>query len=63
MKSSILLLLIIGSVLISCSDNLPVPADKNATKETVNLFKSMWELQQKGIMYGHQDDLMYGYTW
>lgn len=20
-------------------------------------------MQNKGIMYGHQDDLMYGYTW
>jgi mannan endo-1,4-beta-mannosidase len=39
------------------------PADPNATKETVALFRSIWDLQQKGIMYGHQDDLMYGRTW
>ncbi|MEO6453862.1 MAG: glycosyl hydrolase, partial [Ginsengibacter sp.] len=39
------------------------PADPKATKETVALFRSMWNLQQKGIMYGHQDDLMYGRTW
>ena len=50
-------------ILSSCSDGLLRPADKKATRETVNLFKSMWELQQKGLMYGHQDDLMYGHTW
>ena len=42
---------------------LPVPADKKATHETVALFQSMLKLQQKGVMYGHQDDLMYGRTW
>jgi mannan endo-1,4-beta-mannosidase len=43
--------------------NLPLPADKKATRETVSLFQSIWKLEQKGIMYGHQDDLMYGFTW
>jgi mannan endo-1,4-beta-mannosidase len=42
---------------------LPVPADKKATKETVILFQSLFDLKNKGIMFGHQDDLMYGYTW
>jgi len=42
---------------------LPLPADKKATSEAVALFQSLWKLQQKGIMYGHQDDLMYGFTW
>ena len=42
---------------------LPSPSDKKATKETVNLFMSLYQLQQKGIMYGHQDDLMYGTKW
>lgn len=45
------------------SRKLPVPSDKKATKETVNLFRSLYELQNKGIMYGHQDDLMYGSKW
>jgi len=58
-----LLFLLSIVVLCSCGGNLPLPADKNATKETVNLFRSLWELQSKGIMYGHQDDLMYGRTW
>ncbi|MEO6329477.1 MAG: glycosyl hydrolase, partial [Ginsengibacter sp.] len=45
------------------SSKTVAPADPNATRETVALFRSIWHLQQKGIMYGHQDDLMYGRTW
>ena len=47
----------------SYAENLPVPADKKATKETVILFQSLYQLKNEGIMYGHQDDLMYGYSW
>jgi len=49
--------------LCSFKAKLPVPADKKATKETVRLFQSLYELKNKGVMYGHQDDLMYGSTW
>jgi mannan endo-1,4-beta-mannosidase len=55
------LILILSSSVYS--QKLPVPSDKKATRETVALFQSVWKLQQKGIMYGHQDDLMYGLTW
>ncbi|HEX8313912.1 MAG TPA: glycosyl hydrolase [Flavisolibacter sp.] len=65
--------LIALAALLACSNKLTptdkkvdetiAPADPKATKETVALFRSMWALQQKGIMYGHQDDLMYGRTW
>jgi mannan endo-1,4-beta-mannosidase len=47
----------------SFGQKLPLPADKKATRETVLLFQSLYELKNKGVMYGHQDDLMYGYTW
>lgn len=40
-----------------------LPADKNATKETVKLYNNLIRLLQKGIMFGHQDDLAYGYGW
>ena len=40
-----------------------LPADKKATRETVVLFQSLYDLKNKGIMFGHQDDLMYGYSW
>lgn len=39
------------------------PADKKATPEAVALYNKLMKLQKKGIMYGHQDDLMYGYGW
>ena len=58
------LALIFTFISLSCfGQKLPAPADKKATKETVNLFRSLYTLQNKGVMYGHQDDLMYGYSW
>lgn len=41
----------------------PVPADPKATRETVKLYQRLIKLQQKGTMFGHQDDLPYGHTW
>jgi mannan endo-1,4-beta-mannosidase len=41
----------------------PLPADKKATRETIILYQSLYDLKNKGIMFGHQDDLMYGYSW
>src|SRR5450759_4935642 len=63
MKNIIFLLFLVSVSLNSSGQKLPVPADKKATKETINLFQSLYELKNKGIMYGHQDDLMYGSTW
>ena len=40
-----------------------LPADKRATKETVNLYNNLKKLLKKGIMFGHQDDLAYGVGW
>lgn len=37
--------------------------DKNATLETVNLYQNLFKLSEKGIMFGHQDDLAYGVNW
>ncbi|HEY6979176.1 MAG TPA: glycosyl hydrolase [Chitinophagaceae bacterium] len=39
------------------------PSDKKATKETVNLYRNLKKLLNKGIMFGHQDDLAYGVGW
>ena len=63
MKTLNLALLLTSFALCSFGQKLPVPADKNATKETIILFQSLNDLKNKGIMYGHQDDLMYGYNW
>ncbi|HTL07288.1 MAG TPA: glycosyl hydrolase, partial [Chitinophagaceae bacterium] len=40
-----------------------LPADKQATRETVNLYHNLQKLRQKGCMFGHQDDLAYGVHW
>ncbi len=40
-----------------------LPADKDAGKETVNLYRNLKTLAQKGFMFGHQDDLAYGVEW
>jgi hypothetical protein len=52
--------------IISCQtqkDTISGPADSNATQETVNLLRNMKALAEKGIMFGHQDDLVYGRGW
>jgi len=65
MKMKIINPLLALAVLLTCSSfkKMPEPADKKATKETVNLYRSLCKLQNKGVMFGHQDDLMYGSTW
>jgi mannan endo-1,4-beta-mannosidase len=63
MKKIALLFILILFATGSYSQTLPRPADKKATKQTVALFQSLYELKNKGVMYGHQDDLMYGTTW
>jgi mannan endo-1,4-beta-mannosidase len=39
------------------------PADPEATPEAKALFARLQKIQAKGIMYGHQDDLVTGNTW
>jgi mannan endo-1,4-beta-mannosidase len=63
MKTFLLTLLLTLLMICSFGQKLPVAADKKATKETINLFQSLYELQNKGVMFGHQDDLMYGNKW
>lgn len=38
-------------------------ADANATAETKALYSNLWAIQDKGFMFGHHDDLMYGRHW
>lgn len=40
-----------------------LPSDKNATKETVALYNHLKSLLNKGVIFGHQDDLAYGVHW
>lgn len=40
-----------------------LPADKDASKETVALYNNLQRLQDTGIIFGHQDALAYGINW
>jgi mannan endo-1,4-beta-mannosidase len=38
-------------------------SDPQATAETKALYSNLWAIEQKGFMFGHHDDLMYGRYW
>ena len=40
-----------------------ITTDSLATKETVMLYRNMFKLKDKGVMYGHQEDPAYGVGW
>jgi mannan endo-1,4-beta-mannosidase len=46
-----------------CVAQQKVLSDKKATDEAQNLYMNMDRLMQKGVMFGHQDDLAYGVKW
>ncbi len=37
--------------------------DKNATSQTKALFANLWDIADRGFMFGHHDDLWYGRYW
>jgi len=55
-----LLLLIAGTTTFAAQ---PIPSDPKATPEAVQLFQKMLKLQDKGLMFGHQDAFAYGTSW
>ncbi|MBP1640848.1 MAG: beta-mannosidase [Bacteroidetes bacterium] len=40
-----------------------VTVDANATRETKALYANLKKMASKGVMFGHQDDAVYGHTW
>jgi hypothetical protein len=64
MKKTFSILFIVGFLIL---DGLCLqaqnPIDSLAGKETKNLFFNLMKLKNKGIMFGHQDDLAYGVGW
>jgi hypothetical protein len=40
-----------------------LPSDAHSTKETINLYRSLKHISEKGFLFGHQDDLAYGVHW
>jgi hypothetical protein len=67
MKSKLLILLsclvCLQLTLVASPFKDELPADRQATKETVKLYNNLKKLLKKGIMFGHQDDLAYGVGW
>ena len=61
MKNLLIALLLCAGIAVQAGK--PVPSDPKATAETIKLYQKMLQLQSKGMMFGHQDDLPYGTTW
>ena len=58
-------LLILVLLLVGCNTahNQDLPIDERATKETQALYQNLKIIADKGVMFGHQDDLAYGIGW
>ena len=59
---------LIGMIMLVCfscktSRKERMPVDSQATQETVALYNRLFDLTEKGIMLGHQDDPLYGHGW
>jgi hypothetical protein len=64
MKKTFSILFIVGFLVLSgLCVQAQNPIDSLASKETKNLFFNLMKLKNKGIMFGHQDDLAYGVGW
>jgi len=61
MKNILFILICLQGFVIQLSAQKP--ADEKATKATVDLSKKIVSAIGKGIMIGHQDDLVYGHSW
>ncbi len=61
MKKIEMILVLVAGVFLGAQAQKP--ADKMATKETVELREKLVANISKGIMIGHQDDLVYGHSW
>jgi mannan endo-1,4-beta-mannosidase len=62
MKKILITLLAFGAAL-TLSAQTHKCADPEATLQAQQLLERLWKIRDKGIMYGHQDDLLTGYTW
>lgn len=69
MKKTIALVVTYILIATSCSSKAQIIntklslSDKKATPETVYLYKNLAKITNKGILFGHQDDLAYGVNW
>lgn len=61
MKKLLTLLFILASLVSQAAKQLP--SDPKATPEATKLYQRMLKLQDKGLMFGHQDAFAYGTSW
>ena len=60
----LLLFLSVVPQLAGCADTSePHPCDPLATKETRALYAALFRTARCGILFGHQDDALYGHDW
>lgn len=54
-----------AAVISACSAHTPAaPAsDPEATPQTRALYRNLFHVAEKGVMFGHQDDALYGHDW
>lgn len=54
-----------AAALSACSAQTPAtPAsDPQATPQTRALYRNLFQVAEKGVMFGHQDDALYGHDW
>lgn len=52
--------LLLGAICCTAQNG---PIDKRATRETVNLYHSLWTLSEKHTLFGHQHATEYGHGW
>jgi mannan endo-1,4-beta-mannosidase len=57
--------ILLVALCLVCTKNVNAQAliDKDASIETVALYKNLHQLSKKRVMFGHQDDLAYGVNW
>ena len=60
-RSLMLVYFLFASVITVANGDMPI--DKDATKETISLYRNLKKLTNAGFMFGHQDDLAYGVGW
>ncbi len=56
------ILFLLSALCFAQSRELPT-ADPMATKETKALYRNLHAIGSRGFLFGHQDDLAYGYSW
>ncbi len=61
MKTILTTILLYAAVSLQAAK--PLPSDPKATPEAVKLYQKMLSLQDKGLMFGHQDAFAYGTSW